>query len=347
MREESVRKPSRGQPIPDSPLSSLPDSPPAFIPPMQAKLVDRVPVGEQWRYELKLDGYRALAIKTANGAKLISRNEKELSRNYPKLVDAVRLIPFREGVLDGEIVAVDAAGKPSFQALQHQSRLERDRYSVFFFVFDLLNLEGKALLSLSLLERKRLLEVLLQKPPRQVRLVGFLDGQPDAILKAVRERNLEGIVAKLASSRYEPGKRSGAWIKFKCGHCQDFVVGGYTRGSGERGEFGALIVGYYDQGHLCYASKVGTGFSTRQIREFLGAVTQIKRKECPFESIPESGGSRWGYGLSSEERRTAVWLEPLLVCLVRFTEWTDDGHLRHPLFEGFRAEKSATAVRRL
>jgi bifunctional non-homologous end joining protein LigD len=208
------------------------------------------------------------------------------------------------------------------------------------------HLEGKALLSLALLERKRLLEVLLHKPPPQVRFVGFLDGTPDSILKAVRDHNLEGIVAKIASSRYEPGKRSGAWVKFKCGYCQDFVVGGYTRGSGARSEFGALIVGYYDQGNLRYASKVGTGFTDRQIREFLNGVRQIKRNDCPFESIPESGGSRWGYGLSSEERRTAVWLEPVLVCLVRFTEWTDDGHLRHPLFAGFRAEKAAHDVKR-
>jgi bifunctional non-homologous end joining protein LigD len=142
MRKESVRKASWRQSASANPLSSLPDSPPAFVPPMQAKLVDRVPVGGQWRYELKLDGYRALAVKTATGVKLISRNAKELSRDYPKIVEAVRLLPFREGVLDGEIVAVNGDGKPSFQALQHRSRFERDRYSVLFFVFDLINLES-------------------------------------------------------------------------------------------------------------------------------------------------------------------------------------------------------------
>jgi bifunctional non-homologous end joining protein LigD len=173
----------------------------------------------------------------------------------------------------------------------------------------------------------------------------FMEGAPDAILAATRAHDLEGVVGKLATSRYEPGKRGGAWQKYKCGYQEDFVVGGYTRGSGNRSEFGALVVGQYDdQSRLRYASKVGTGFTDRQIREFLAAVAQIRQSECPFESIPEGGGSSWSYGLTAEERRTAVWLKPLLVCRVRFTEWTDDGHLRAPSFEGWCANGAATEV---
>src|SRR5262249_39788827 len=132
------------------PLSSLPDAPPAFVPPMMAKAVNCLPVGEQWRYELKLDGYRALAIKTAAGVKLMSRNKRDLSESYPELLEAVRSLPMREGVLDGEIVAVDEAGKPSFQSLQHLARFGRATRPILFFAFDLLNRDGKSLVSLPL-----------------------------------------------------------------------------------------------------------------------------------------------------------------------------------------------------
>jgi bifunctional non-homologous end joining protein LigD len=159
------------QPPADS-LTALPDSPPAFIAPMQAKLVDRLPAGDQWRYELKLDGYRAIAIKTGSGARLISRNEKDLSGDYPELVDAVRQLPLREGVLDGEVVVLDEEGKPSFQALQNVGRSKRER--LIYFAFDLLNLESKSLLSLPLVERARLLASVLAKAPPRVRLAGFL-----------------------------------------------------------------------------------------------------------------------------------------------------------------------------
>jgi bifunctional non-homologous end joining protein LigD len=169
---------------------------------MQAKLVDRLPVGEQWRYELKLDGYRVIAIKLASGVKLISRHENDLSGDYPELVQALGLIPIREGVLDGEVVVLDDSGKPSFQALQHLGRTKRER--LLYFAFDLLNLEGKSLLSLPLAQRKSLLGTRLAKCPPRVRLADFLEGSVDTILAAVREHNLEGIVAKLASSRYAP-----------------------------------------------------------------------------------------------------------------------------------------------
>lgn len=320
-------------------LASLPDAAPGFIPPMQCKLVDRLPAGDQWAYELKLDGYRALAIKNASGVKLISRNKKDLTGDYPEIAEGVRLLTMRTGVLDGEIVAIDESGRPSFQNLQHARTPGGRPRPILFYAFDLLNLEGKSLLSLPLAERKTALEDVMRAAPAGIRFVPFLDGAPDEILDAIQGQGLEGVVAKMKGSKYEPDKRTGAWSKFKIGLEQEFVIGGYTRGQGSRSSFGALVVGYYDQGRLRYASKVGTGFSNLQIRQIIEKAKPLQQAQCPLDHIPESEGSRWGYGLTAAERKTTVWLNPVLVCRVRFTEWTNDGHLRHPTFIGLREDK--------
>ena len=278
--------------------------------------------------------------------RLISRTRKDLSAAYPEIVAAVAQLPLRQGVLDGEIVAVAAAGNPSFQALQHAGGPGRNPRPIYYFAFDLLNLEGKSLLSLRLLDRKRLLEQALRKAPAELRFAGFLPGEPDDIAAAIRDQNLEGVVAKLANSRYEPDQRSGSWVKWKCGFEQEFVIGGYTRGQGGRADFGALIVGYYEGGKLRYASKVGTGFSNVQIREIQEAAEPLRQLHSPFDSIPESGGTAWSYGLTAAERKATVWVRPELVCRVRFTEWTAGGHLRHPAFEGLRDDKGPRDVTR-
>jgi bifunctional non-homologous end joining protein LigD len=148
----------------------------------------------------------------------------------------------------------------------------------------------------------------------------------------------------MTGSSYEPDKRTGAWSKFKIGFEQEFVIGGYTRDQGSRSSFGALIVGYYDQGKLRYASKVGTGFSHLQIRQIIEKSKPFQQPNCPFDHITESGGTSWSYGLTATERKTAVWLKPVLLCRVRFTEWTSDGHLRHPSFEGLRDDKDPREV---
>lgn len=325
-------------------LTSLPAALPRFVPPMQCKIVDRLPVGEEWRYELKLDGYRAEAVKTAAGVRLISRNQKDLTGDYPELVEAVQALGMREGVLDGEIVAVDASGRPSFQTLQHLGHFGREHRPVFYFAFDLLNLESKSPLALPLVERKELLARTFRDAPSRVRFASFLEGDPNAIAAEICRQNLEGIVAKRANSRYEPDKRSGAWMKWKCGFEQEFVIGGYTRGSGGRTAFGALIVGYHEAGKLRYAAKVGTGFSVAQIRQIIEATKALVQAAPPFEHVPIGKGTSWSYGLTAAEVKTSIWLKPVLVCRVRFTEWTRDGHLRHPTFEGIRADKSPTEV---
>jgi bifunctional non-homologous end joining protein LigD len=240
---------------------------------------------------------------------------------------------------------VDASGKPSFQALQQSGR-RRAAGTILYFAFDLLNFEGKALLGLPLIDRKALLERLLAGAPAKLRFVPFLDGTPDDIITGVSAQELEGIVAKRADSRYEPGKRSGAWVKFKCGFAQEFVIGGYTRGRGANAQLGALIVGYYEGGKLVYASKVGTGFTASQIRSFVENTVALQQAEPPFHRVPIGEPSSWNYCLTASEIKSAVWLKPLLVCRVRFTEWTRDGHLRHPLFGGLRTDKDAENVKR-
>jgi bifunctional non-homologous end joining protein LigD len=257
----------------------------------------------------------------------------------------LRQLPIQAGVLVGEIVALNASGKPSFQDLQHGPAPSRGPRPIFFFAFDLLNLECKALLSLPLVQRKRLLKDILGTAPAVIRFLPSLKGAPDQILQAVQDQGLEGIVAKVTTSRYEPERRSGAWAKFKIGLEQEFVIGGYTRGRGGRADFGALIVGCFDQGKLRYASKVGTGFSDRQIRKIVQLGESVRQAECPFVHIPQSQGSSWSHGLTAAERRTAVWLRPVLVCRVRFTEWTRDGHLRHAIFIGLREDTPAPRPR--
>lgn len=324
-------------------MIELAEEGPTFIAPMQCKPVKCLPSGEQWRYELKLDGYRALAIKPATSIQLLSRNRNDLSRQFPEIVNALELLPLREGVVDGEILAVDALGKPSFQALQHLARPGRKPRRILYFAFDLLNWEGKSLLKLSLVERKRLLELALAGAPAQVRLLGFLDGEPDAIVDEVRRQHLEGVVAKRALSQYEPDQRSGSWVKFKCGLAQEFVIGGYTRGRGGA-PFGALIVGFYDGGRLRYAAKVGSGFNHALVRDLVVGTGPIRQAHSPFDFIPQSDSSSWSYGLTALERKMAVWLQPVLVCRVRFMEWTNNGHVRHPCFEGIRTDKAAHDV---
>lgn len=313
---------------------------------MHPKAADKLPVGPQWRYELKLDGYRALAIKTATGVKLISRNEKDLSSRYSEILDGIQSLPVREAVFDGEIVALDASGKPSFQDLQHVPAPGRADRSIVYFAFDLLNLERKALISLASVERKRLLRDALATAPGTVRFVPFFEGEPDDIVAAVKRACLEGIVAKSVNGRYEPGQRSGLWRKLKIGHEQEFVIGGYTLGQGGRSAFSSLIVGYYDGGKLCYASKVGTGFSFRLIRELHALAMPLRQLTCPFDNIPRSAETSWSHGLTAAEVKTATWLRPVLVCRVRFTEWTRDGCLRHPAFQGMRGDKEASEVLR-
>jgi len=312
---------------------------PAFITPMAAQVVKRLPEGDDWIYELKFDGYRALIIKDEQRVELRSRKNKDLAGMYPELAAAGSRLNADQAVVDGEIVALDAQGSPSFQALQHRG--SHPGHQIVFYAFDLLHLDGTDLTDQPLLRRRALL-------PRVLDGSGLLaseelPGSPAAIVEAVRGLGLEGVVAKRKDSPYEPGERSDAWQKLKLENQQEFAIGGYRPGSNG---IDALLVGYYDETGLRFAGKVRAGFVPHLRREVFRALKPHHVDDCPFVDLPNSKSSRWGGGVTAGEMRDMQWVTPELVAQVRFVEWTAEGRLRHAAFLGLRSDKSAREVRR-
>ena len=244
-------------------------------------------------------------------------------------------------MLDGEIVALDEAGRSSFQLLQSAHQPGR-RPPIQYCVFDLLNVEGADLTSLPLTRRKRLLQPLVPDNQDIIRFSVNIVGDPKQLLAQACRHRLEGLIAKQTDSRYEPGRRSDAWLKIKCLAGQEFVIGGYTQPKGGRLFFGALLVGYYDREKLIFASKVGTGFDHESLRSLHARFQKLKRADCPFANLPEKRGTSGG--LTAGEMTRCTWVEPKLVCQIAFTEWTRDGHLRHPAFLGLREDKNPQEV---
>jgi bifunctional non-homologous end joining protein LigD len=299
--------------------------------PMLATLTEELPTGEGWEFEPKWDGYRALAYVRGGEAKLVSRNGNDLTQRFePIAKELVKALRTPDAVVDGEVVALDAGGRASFSAMQQGgSRLAYE-------VFDVLEADGEPLLELSLTERRARLEKLLARNP-VVQLSGsFEDGE--ALLEAAREQRLEGVMAKRSASRYQEGKRSRDWLKIKTHGRQEFVICGYTKGQGRRsGRFGALVLGVHRGGEWEWVGNVGTGFGERDIDELLAKLEPLRRDESPFAVVPKMPKVRKG---------DVVWVEPQLVAEVEFAEWTHDGHLRAPSFQGLRDDKAAQDVRR-
>ncbi len=321
-------------------LRSLPKSKPAFMEPMKARLAERLPADAEWLYEIKFDGVRAIAIKDGTGIKLLSRTHHSLGPSFPEVVRSLREMPNKSFVLDGEIVALDDQGRSSFQLLQpfiHVEDSPDTRPPIVMYLFDILNLEGKSTTALPLRERKDLLETLLRERPAGLRLSGTFREKPQQLLKHIEKLGLEGLVGKRPDSRYEPGKRSGSWIKIKIVSEQEFVIGGYTEPRGSRELFGSLVLGYHRSGKLLYASKVGTGFDSRTLRTLFSQFQKQKSNRCPFDDLPSKHSDV--NGLSASEMKRCTWLNPKLVCQVRFSQWTKDGHLRQPVFLGLRDDK--------
>ena len=312
---------------------------PAFIPPMMAKLIDKLPEGENWTYEVKWDGYRALLLKDHNDIQLRSRNDNNLTATYPTIHAAALKLKAETALLDGEIVALDPKGKPSFQALQHRSA--HRNYAIVFYAFDLLHLDGKDLTRVPLQERRKRLPnvvkgsgILLSEP---------LAGTPQQVIDAVSRIGLEGIVAKRNDSSYQSGERSGAWVKLKLDKQQEFVIGGYRPGPNG---IDALLVGYYEGRALRFAGKVRAGFTPHLRREVFEALKALHVARCPFVDLPNSKTSHWGGGVTAEQMAEMVWVKPRLVAQIRFVEFTNDGHLRHAAFLGLRSDKRASEIRR-
>jgi bifunctional non-homologous end joining protein LigD len=253
---------------------------------------------------------------------------------------AVATIRARRALLDGEIVAVDARGRPSFQALQHRSMLTR--HTLVFYTFDVLAENGKDLTREPIEARRNRLRaiaggtgVLLSEP---------LPGTPAHIERELRQLGLEGAVAKRVGSRYESGKRTGAWTKVKFQRAQEFVIGGFSP-DGKRVD--ALVVGHYESRRLLAAGKVRAGLTPRSRRDLYDLLKSLRTVRCPFVNLPNSAGkNRWGEGITAEEMATIIWLNPQRVAQVAFTEWTADGNLRHARFLRLREDVRARDIRR-
>ena len=305
-----------------------------FIPLALATLAQAAPEGDGWIHEEKLDGYRIEAIRSPDGVQLVSRNVKDWTSRFPGVVEMIMALPVRSAILDGEIVALDALGATSFQRLQ-QSMESHEIRNVHYHAFDLLMLDGVDLRDLPLAMRRDFLRELIQELGRQsiVRATREFHTRHGDPLAQACALGIEGIVSKRADSPYPVG-RSPWWIKSKCGKRQEFVIVGYTDPQGSRNHFGALLLGVYDGPVLRYAGKVGTGFDVSTLSSIMARLRALETGPGLVTSpvgIPRAG---------------LHWVTPQLVAEIAFTEWTEDGLLRHPVFKGLRADKPARDVRR-
>jgi bifunctional non-homologous end joining protein LigD len=311
-----------------------------FIEPMLLLRTDRLPEGANQSYELKLDGYRALAIKTEGRVKLRSRNDNDFNGRYPAIVNGLSAMP-DETVIDGEVVALDEDGRPSFNLLQNYGSADAP---LIYYVFDVLVVNGRNVTSEPLALRRELLrhEVLtyLGAPIREAPV---LNASLRDLMAAVRAQGLEGLVAKRLDSGYEPGKRSGAWQKMRLNVGQEFVIGGYTPSPQN---FDALIFGYYEGSDLMYAARTRNGFTPASRDQLFRKFRGLEISECPFVNLPEAHPGRWGQGLTAEKMKECRWLRPQLVANFEFVEWTPDGHLRHSKFVDLREDKKPLEVHR-
>jgi bifunctional non-homologous end joining protein LigD len=312
---------------------------PKDVPFMLATLSEKTPAGAGWGFEIKYDGVRVLARRDGDDVRLIGRSGRDITERYPEVTLAIRGLAVPEFVVDGEIVAEDENGRPSFQRLQARMHLSKPRdiarvakaVPVRGMFFDCLSLLGHDLRGLPLERRKELLARVLP-PIATVQRVDHIVGHGQAFFDAANEMGLEGIMAKKLTSTYS-GRRSPEWLKVKCQRRQEFVIGGYTEGQGARSKFGALHVGVYEDGKLVYVTKVGTGLDDATITTLMKGLAPLARASSPFEV--DSPGARGNH-----------WVDPKLVCDVRFTEWTREGGLRHPTFMGLRTDVKPEDVRR-
>jgi bifunctional non-homologous end joining protein LigD len=322
--------------------SATPGHVPSFLEPMKAKLVDSTPPGD-WIYEVKLDGYRALALRGGAETRLLSRNQKDLGKKFPEILDAIASLDVQDAIIDGEIVALDDQGRSSFQALQ-AFEMDTERPPIVFYAFDLLWLNGKDLRDLPIEERKARLAELFTETPAALRYSISFTKDIEELLEKARTLGLEGLIGKRSGARYEAGKRSGEWVKIKLHLEQEFLIGGYTDPEGSRKHFGALLVGFYEGKRLKYAGRVGTGFSEKLLSSLRSELEKIRIKRCPFYNVPAAGRSRWDQGLTPAEMKRCHWVRPKMVCEVKFTEWTRDDRLRQPVFLGLREDKNSNEV---
>jgi bifunctional non-homologous end joining protein LigD len=317
-------------------LTGLPEAKLAFLEPMQCKLVESLPEGSPWEYEIKLDGYRTLAVRDDARLRLLSRRNNALNTRFPEVAEALSALD-PGTMVDGEVVAMDEEGKPSFNRLQH------GKGPVVYFAFDLLAWKGKSLLTLPLSQRRVLLRQALADVRGPVRISEPLAADPDDLIRAAREQGLEGLIAKRSSSVYEVGQRSGSWVKFKINKGQELVIGGYLSSTSC---FTSLLVGYYEGVDLLFIAKIKNGFTPKLKQDLCRLFKDYETAACPFANLPESKNARRGEALTATVMKRCVWLRPELVAQIEFTDWTDANHLRHSRFVALRDDKPAAEVRK-
>ncbi len=318
-------------------LSSLPRRDAAFVEPMECLAVAKPPDGSQWLYEIKFDGYRAIAIKADGHVSLLSRRKKSFNRQFATVAAALVELP-EYTVVDGEIVALDNDGRPNFNLLQH-SRSAVSR--ICYLIFDLLIYKGHDLTRLPLLERRNIINSELKFRSPRIRIADYFETPAADMISAVRQQGLEGVVAKRKDSLYEAGQRTGSWAKHRLNRGQELVIGGYIPGS--RG-VGSVIVGYHKRNDLIYVGRVGAGFVAAARRQVFEKLRPLHVPQCPFANLPETAPSRWGEGLTAEEMKKCVWVRPTVVAQIEYLEWTDSDHLRHSKFVRLRNDKDAGSV---
>jgi bifunctional non-homologous end joining protein LigD len=302
---------------------------PSFIPPQLATLVKEPPSGDKWLHELKFDGYRMLCRIDRGRVSVWSRNGKDWTEKFQNVVEAVKSLKATSAMLDGEIVIVDAQGRSSFQKLQ-RAMGKATRTGFAYEVFDLIYLDGFNLTQTSLKHRKELLKNLVGSNSHGViRYSEHISGNGDEFFRHACEYEIEGIVSKLADSHYE-STRSRNWLKVKCARQQEFVIAGYMPSSKGLPGFGSLVLGVYEKGKLVYAGRVGTGFTFKQRSDLKKQLDKLSRQTSPLSVVPKDPGLRQTY-----------WTEPKMIAEVAFTEWTSDGSIRHPSFQGLREDKNA------
>ncbi|MGH2445806.1 MAG: DNA ligase D [Candidatus Limnocylindria bacterium] len=329
-------------PVDEVDLSAARDEPmPAFIPPMGATLATKPFSDPDWLFEIKWDGYRVQAVVRDGRAKVWTRNQQDAGTYFPALAGPAPWIDARDAIVDGEVVAIDEEGRPRFSLLQDRTGIHTGRRAgsgkpgtpapILYQVFDLLHLEGRSLLAVPLEERKRLLRTRLRPHPL-VRYAGHVDTDGEAFFEAARGRELEGIVAKLRRSPYEPGRRSRSWLKVKVRPEQEVVVVGWLDGQGSHRDLGSLIVAVRSGDRWAHAGQVGSGIDTRMRRELRARLDEIVRADPPVEPAPKLKG--------------AHWVEPRIVVRVEFADWTADDLLRQAAFKGLEEGRDPRAVRR-
>jgi len=297
------------------------------------KLID----GPGWVFEIKLDGYRAVAVKSDRGVNLFSRRRKSFDHHYPLIVEALAELP--EGtVVDGEIVALDESGQPNFNLIQS---FRSHASHIHYFIFDMLICDNRDLTRLPLNERRKLMKSVLKLRSLRIRIAEQFEASANDMLAAVRQQQLEGVIGKRIDSLYEPGKRTGAWIKYRVNQGQELVIGGYI--PGPHG-FDSLIVGYYRGKDLVYVARVRNGFVPASRRQVFEKIRHLVSPTMPFVNLPDTHKSRWGDELTAEKMKECVWLRPEAVAQIEFLEWTEADRLRHAKFVTLREDKEAHSV---